>query len=136
MPPYNTLPDSDKQLAVLVGKLTGFRIQIESIDVPETLARELAFPVTVNWKNVGVAPIYETWDIMFQFRDSNGNVIYQVTTKSTTSHMLQSKSMFNLKTLLPSTDVTSATDMITIPSSVVPGNYKVYLKIVDPKEFR
>ena len=32
--------------------------------------------LTLNWRNIGVAPTYENWDVVFEIKDNNNVTIW------------------------------------------------------------
>jgi hypothetical protein len=73
--------------------------------------------ISLTWQNGGITPVYENWDVVFEFVNSTGSATVF-------------KSKFNPRLFQPGT--ATVQDAFTVPS----GNYKVNLKVVDPKAYR
>ena len=78
-----------------------------------------------SWLNQGVAPAYENWQVMLEFRDI-----------STRSLRWSNVLGVNLKQLMPSLSASDLQNTITIPAGVASGQYEVSLRIVDPQGYR
>jgi hypothetical protein len=97
-------------------KKCGYRLQINSGSITTGSAGK----ISINWQNVGIAPTYENWNVVFELR-------------SGTSVVWTGNSSFKLRLFLPSATPTIHTDNFTnIPS----GNYSLVVKIVDPNGYR
>ncbi len=99
----------------------GARLQITSGSISSNISVGSAFALTLNWQNVGASPLYESWNTNFELR--NGSTVVASWTSS-----------FNPKLFLPGS--TTVTDNLTVPSTVSPGNYSLYLIIRDPNGYR
>lgn len=95
-------------------KLSGYRLQIGSGSYASVKG---ILTLNINWNNIGLAPIYENWDVWFELR--NG-----------TSVAWSSKSKFNPKFLLGNQSVT---DIFT---GVPVGSYSLYVILKDPSGYR
>lgn len=95
-------------------KNAGYRLQIENGVYTNT---NTSATITLNWRNSGVAPTYEDWDVQLLIKNSAGNVV------ST------SISSFKPKRFLPSSMVTPITDVINF--SLPQGNYILAVKVID-----
>ena len=104
-------------------KTAGYRLSLDSLTLPETVAADQDVVFETLWENVGVAPPYRAWQVLFQLRDLNtGAVVWQ------------DRSGLDLRTLLPTggTPVTQR-DTFKLPSALLSGIYGVALQIVDPR---
>ncbi|MEJ0106386.1 MAG: PKD domain-containing protein [Bacteroidota bacterium] len=96
-------------------KASGYRLQVKSGSVTNTGS---GVAVNLNWSNIGIAPVYENWDVWFELRDGS-TVVWS------------GKSSFTPKLFLPGTQ--SVTDNFSVP---VQGNFALYLIIKDPAKYR
>lgn len=100
-------------------KLAGYRLQIEGGSFTNT---SNSVSVTLNWRNAGVTPTYENWDVQFILKNTSGAVAATAT------------STFKPRRFLPSTSTTSVTDNFNV--SVPQGNYTLNVRVIDPKGYR
>lgn len=114
----------EQTTAFLVGKTAGYRFQINQVSLPSTLTPNSPFTINSNWTNVGVAPVYETWDVVYRLRNSSGQISWQ------------GKSALNLKTLLPASSPVSFPDSFTLPASLPYGTYQLNVLVTDPAASR
>ena len=103
-------------------KDSGYRIILEGGGITSPLVHGSAFQISLNWKNIGIAPTYEDWNVVFELRNSNGAAVWTGT------------SSFNPRLFLPG--ATTVADNFALPSSVTAGSYKMYLIIKDPNGYR
>lgn len=106
-------------------KNAGYRIVLEGGSLSSVISSGGAMSVTLNWKNVGIAPVYENW-----------NVVYELQNQSTGAVVWTGNSSHQLKLWLPQSAATVVTDNFTLPASVPTGTYKLVLKIKDPLAYR
>ena len=111
-------------------KAAGYRIILEAGSISSSIKTGTAFALTLNWKNIGIAPTYEKWDVVFELKDADNNKVW-----SDTSHFSPGSKLAG-SALLPSSAATPATDNFTLPASVQPGNYTLNLIIKDPTGYR
>lgn len=95
-------------------KAAGYRLLTVSGSLDATPGK---LSISLNWQNVGIAPIYENWDV---------NFILKSTTTSTV------KSSFKLKGFLPQSTPTTNSESFTVAA----GTYSVSLQIIDPLGYR
>ena len=69
------LDDCAKQNIRDAFKATGYRIILESGALSSAIKRDSSFSVTLNWKNIGIAPTYEKWNVDFQLVKEDDNSI-------------------------------------------------------------
>lgn len=112
----STTADSNMRLAA---KTAGYRLQIEGGVYTNTAT---SLDVTLNWRNAGIAPTYENWDVVFQLKTASGVSVFT------------GKSVFKPKLFLPSGSTTSIVDAFTI--GVPAGTYTLTVKVVDPNGYR
>ena len=105
-------------------KASGYRLVIEGGSMATSITTGTAFPITLNWKNVGLSPTYENWDIVFELKNSAGTTVWS------------GKSTFQLRLFLPQTNATARTDNFTVPTSVAAGTYSLVMYVRDPANYR
>ena len=111
-------------------KAAGYRFIIESGSISNIIKRDSAFTVTLNWKNTGIAPTYEKWNVVYELKDAANKTVWSATSQFTPGPKT------NIPGLLPSSAATPATDNFVLPATVQPGNYKLNLIIKDPGGYR
>ncbi|HUM66771.1 MAG TPA: DUF4832 domain-containing protein, partial [Chitinophagaceae bacterium] len=97
---------------------------LEKANIPVNIQRGVAFQAILDWKNIGVAPTYEEWDVFFELRDSSDHVVWN------------GKSAFRPKLFLPANRGTTVTDEFVIPAELPAGKYRLELNIKDPRQYR
>jgi hypothetical protein len=105
-------------------KASGYRILIEKGTITNELKQGSLFTVTVNWKNIGVAPSYEKWNVIFQLKDSSGATRWSGLSK------------FEPQFFLPDEKSTTITDHFTLTDDLENGYYSFNVIIKDPKNYR
>ncbi|MEP7374352.1 MAG: DUF4082 domain-containing protein [Chitinophagaceae bacterium] len=111
-------------------KAAGYRIILESGNISNTIRRGSAFTILLNWKNIGIAPTYEKWNVVFELKDANNNNAWSGTSQFSPGPKIAGSA------LLPSSAATPAIDNLTLPANIQPGNYKLNLIIKDPTGYR
>jgi hypothetical protein len=99
-------------------KKSGYRLELKDGKV---VSGNNKVTVTLNWQNVGIAPTYENWDVVYELVASNGTVVTLGT------------STFKPKLFLPSSQQTVVTDTF---NESVSGTYTLRVKIIDPSGYR
>jgi hypothetical protein len=122
---WNTWSTADQQTLLEVGKRAGYRYEMQELTIPSPLTAGQSAAVTSRWRNAGVAPIYEPFNVMLQLR-----------TTQSTAPVFQQQLSVPLRTLLPSTATTSYSDTITVPANLTPGTYTVAVAVLDPSGYR
>lgn len=93
MKPWSQLSQANKDSFMLAAKLSGYRFVADSVTYKKVAYIDRSFVVESWWRNMGVAPAYENYKVVYQLIDpASGAVI-----KSYTSAL-------NLKHLLPTAD--------------------------------
>ena len=105
-------------------KASGYRLVIEGGSMATSITTGTSFPITLNWKNIGISPTYENWDITFELKNSGGATVWS------------GKSAFQLRLFLPQANATARTDNFTVPTSVAAGTYSLILYVRDPANYR
>lgn len=111
----------------LAMKLSGYRMILTGGSMPQSLQTNVAFQIKLDWRNKGVAPVYQNWTAYYELRNTSTNAV-----------VWSSASTKQLRGFLPSTNNTSTTttDDVVIPGTVAPGTYKLSLVIKDPNGYR
>ena len=50
--------------------LSGYRIILEQVIIPKSLNTSSVNTIQLNWKNTGLALVYEDWEIFFELPDN------------------------------------------------------------------
>jgi len=109
--------------AVLAGsKACGYRLVLTGGNMTTTLSSGSSFNITLNWQNIGVAPVYENWNVVYELRDAGGKVVWT------------GNSAFKPRYFLPG-GATPAADNFTL-GTVAAGTYSMYLIIKDPANYK
>lgn len=105
-------------------KSTGYRFILDKLTVPGTVKVGEQFSITTEWKNIGVTPAYNSWQVKVQLLDSGGNTAWSGTSSR------------NLRTLQPTDSSSSTTtDYFALPTTLAAGNYTVAVRIDDPQAY-
>ena len=104
-------------------RAAGYRIILTNGELSE-VAEGAALAITLNWRNTGVAPVYEDWQIKYELQNQSGGAV-----------VWTGNSAFDLKLFLPSASATQHTDNFTLPA-IAAGTYRLVVKIVDPNDYR
>ena len=110
-----------KQRAAYVKALAtvGYRIQVRSVTMPDTLAADSRFVVQTAWTNQGTAPTYDDWDVRLTF-------------VNTASGVSVVKSLGRPLEGLHDSARRSAT---VRASGLADGRHRVFLSVVDPSGY-
>jgi hypothetical protein len=104
-------------------KASGYRLVLTGGTMTTTLASGGAFSLSLNWQNVGIAPVYENWNVVYELRKSDGTVVWT------------GNSAFKPKLFLPAGTPTAASDNFTL-SAVAAGTYSMYMIVRDPASYK
>jgi hypothetical protein len=105
-------------------KAAGYRLILEGGDISPVVNSGQPFFIMLQWKNIGVAPTYENWDVYFELKDSSNNLVWS------------EKSQFKPKLFIPESVGVSILDQYVLPSKIPAGNYRLDLIIKDPVNYR
>jgi hypothetical protein len=106
-------------------KLSGYRIIIESGTMSTPLQAGSSFSISLNWRNTGIAPVYENWDVDFELQNqANNSVVWT------------GRSAHRLKFWQPQSNATIVTDNFSLPPNIPAGTYRLVVKIKDPANYR
>ena len=109
----------------LAWKTMGYRIELEAGQMTSVVAPGQPMSITLNWRNVGVAPVYELWD-----------VTYELQNQTTKAVVWSGNSRHQLKGWLPAATATVVTDNFTVPAGLPTATYQLVLKIKDRVNYR
>lgn len=101
----------------------GYKLILTSGSMTTTLASGGPFNITLNWQDIGIAPVYEKWNVTFELRKSDGTVVWT------------GNSAFNPRLFLPQPSATAMSDNFNL-TSVAAGTYSMYLIIRDPANYK
>jgi len=105
-------------------KSAGYRLVLSGGTMTTTLAAGSAFNLSLNWQNIGAAPTYENWNVVFELRNGSGAVVWT------------SNSSFTPTLFAPSGTAKVVSDNFTLPLTVASGTYSMYMIVKDPVNFR
>ncbi len=105
-------------------KLSGYRLTLEGGSMTTSLLSGAQFSVNLNWKNVGIAPVYENWNVTYELRNTAGTAVWT------------GVSSLKLKLFQPLATATIVQDNFTLPSTVPAGNYSIVMVVKDPNNYR
>ena len=105
-------------------RIAGYRFILTGGSMNTVLTPGSAFNITLNWQNIGLAPVYENWNVVYELRNSSGGVAWT------------SNSTFKPRLFLPSGSPTSISQNFTLPSTVPSGTYSLNLIIKDPLNYK
>ena len=105
-------------------KAAGYRLILEAGNISKSINAGSPFSISLNWKNIGAAPSYENWDVIFELRNASNEVVWS------------GKSVFKPRLFSPEKESTGINDKFILPAAVYPGIYSIYLIIRDPIAYR
>src|SRR5664279_428614 len=112
-----------QQNIIGASKACGYRLVLTGGNMTTTLTSGGGFTISLGWQNIGLAPTYENWNVVYELRKSDGTVVWK------------NNSTFSPKLFIPQGTSTTATDNFTL-SSVAAGTYSMYLIIRDPLSYK
>ena len=72
---YGVTPNTTiKERVRAASKATGYRFKILNGEAPPTITRNVAFNIKTTWQNVGLAPTYENWKVVYELQTTT-NVV-------------------------------------------------------------
>ena len=101
----------------------GYKLILTGGTMTTTLTGGSAFNLSLNWQNIGLAPVYENWNVVYELRKSDGTVVWT------------GNSSFLPKLFLPQTTPTTISDNFNL-TAVAAGTYSMYLIIRDPVNYK
>ncbi|MEP7375035.1 MAG: DUF4082 domain-containing protein [Chitinophagaceae bacterium] len=119
-----TLSECGMQNARAAFKRAGYRIILNGGSVSTNIAAGKPLSITLKWKNIGIAPTYENWDVVFELKNDNNVTVWSGT------------SWFKPKRFAPSVTDSVVTDFFKLPDTIIFSKYKLNLIIKDPTGYR
>lgn len=102
----------------------GYKYTLTGGELTTTITPGGNLKVVLDWKNVGIAPTYENWNVVFELKNSSDVVLWSGTSSKI------------LKRFKPAASSTTTTDNFLIPSGTTAGPYKITVRVDDPTGFR
>ena len=106
-------------------KYSGYRLILEGGNMSTAVAPGGQMNISLNWKNVGIAPVYENWDVTYELQNQSTNAI-----------AWSGVSTHKLKWWIPQSAATIVNDSYTLPANLPGGTYRLVVKIKDPINYR
>ncbi len=113
--PEGTRPQVEKFLRRL-----GYRLAIQTLEHPAAAQRAGKLPVTIAWKNLGVAPPYRDHVLAFSLVPTDNHQTAPILSMTATS----------IRGWLPGSQKTES--VLDVPGSIKPGTYHLSVGLVDP----
>jgi hypothetical protein len=108
-----------KDSILLSSKLSGHRLQIDSVKIEQVIQPNTPFTIATYWANTGLAPAYYKW-----------NVVYKLYDYKTDTLMASYSSYFKPYLFLPTTTDSLVTETFTAPNAAAINNNGYRLKVV------
>lgn len=105
-------------------RASGYRLILEAGSISSAIGAGSSLSVSLQWKNIGVAPVYESWNVMYELRDAANKTVWS------------GVSGFSPKFFLPADNATIITDNFILPATISDGDYSIVLVIRDPSGYR
>lgn len=102
----------------------GYRVVLAAGTAPSGANAGQTASVSLTWRNGGVAPPYDPWEVRFELQDSTTNAV-----------VWSAPSTFAMRLFLPGAD-SKVTDALAIPANVPPGTYRLVVKVADTRGYR
>ena len=118
------MSDCGKSYARAAFKRTGYRLVLVDGNITTPIYAGKPFIVSLNWKNLGIAPTYENWNVIFEMKNSSNVTVWSGTSR------------FKPKLFAPSDTGTTVIDSFILSTTIPIGNYKLNLVIKDPNGYR
>lgn len=115
---------SIKERIRAASKAAGYRLKILSGEAPQTIPKNASFNIKTVWQNVGIAPTYENWNVVFELQNASNSAVWSGTSTKI------------IKLFLPAAAGSTTTDKFTLPASVPAGTYKLVIRVTDPARYR
>lgn len=118
---WDTYSSLEQTEILLAGKLTGYRFVLHRVEADASVAGGEEFVIRSEWRNLGVTPAYQSWDVCFELRNpKDGRIVWKGASK------------MNLRTLLPTDRPVSIEDRFIMPVNIPAGTYDLVLEVLDP----
>lgn len=108
-------------------KFSGYRYAMSWASVPNVTQGQNQ-TLQVDWRNYGSAPTYDKWNVIYEIRNQNGQVIRETPSNIKLAQLTATQ---NYTQTNSEPQPITQTDNITLPtSSLSAGNYTVHAKVV------
>jgi hypothetical protein len=120
---WSKLSPSGRAAFLELGKTVGYRFELSQLGMPSTLQAGRPFLVSWQWRNVGITPAYEPWQVRLQLRDpQTGSVAWE------------GRSKLDLRTLAPnSTQPLLQSESFLLTETIAAQIYDLTLLVSDPR---
>jgi hypothetical protein len=127
---WDSLSATSKDAFLLLGRSLGYRYELSELQLPARLTPGEPFDLRTTWRNNGIAPTYEDWDVMLQLRASGSEEL-----------AWEGRLNLELRALLPTTKDTEAelganSSSLRIDRPLAPGAYDLFVVVRDPDAYR
>lgn len=102
---------------------TGYRLILDGGQMTSTIGANRTLEIQLLWKNIGLAPPYQSWNVVFELRNGSNVVLWS------------GNSSFLPKLFLPQAADTAVTDDFVLPGGVPSGTYTLKLTVKDAKGY-
>jgi hypothetical protein len=103
--------------SVIQNKL-GYRFELKSAQLPQSVAIGSTFPITLNIKNTGFASPYNERKAYIVMKNVSTNQVYQIEMNADPRLWLGPNEL-------------AITENLTLPANIIPGSYSLYLNLPD-----
>lgn len=94
----------------------GYRFVIRRIQIPDTIKAGITVKMDILWENIGVAPIYQPYQVVYQIKKEDS--------------AFEHTSTQDIRNWLPGYQLTE--EQIQIPENTEPGTYNLRAALLDP----
>lgn len=124
---WDGLSSTSRAAFLKLGRALGYRYELSELQLPARLSTGASFEVRSSWRNAGIAPTYEGWDVLLQLRPQGGEGI-----------AWEGRLGVDLRTLLPAEGAVSTANSTTLRlgRGLASGAYEVTLVVRDPGGYR
>jgi Domain of unknown function (DUF4832)/Beta-galactosidase len=106
---WDNLSEAGREGMLILGKAVGYRYAPQQISVPAILTPGESFTISAEWNNLGNAPAYEQWEIVYQLRSPNGGGI-----------VWEAPSMLDIRTVLPQNPAVAIPPIASLDQTATP----------------
>ena len=100
-------------------RLMGYRFSVEKVNYVPSVDPGKTLSLSIDWRNLGVAPFYYNWPMEVSLVDTDGKVV---------ASKVQD---VNITNWLPDTEIRTDVDF-EVPSKIKKGRYKLSVALLDP----
>ncbi|HLZ60535.1 MAG TPA: DUF4832 domain-containing protein [Ktedonosporobacter sp.] len=120
---FGSYSANDQKLMMQNYRISGYRFELNSLTLPQKVSPGATFTVNSKWTNTNITPAYSPWNVMLQFRSTEGTVVWGGKSALDLQKPFSASSQGN--------DAHATTDTFTLPNNLASGTYKVCVQIVD-----